>query len=423
MPQSITHGKSHTAFERALRRGRRDTSVISRLSGHDNRLVSLSSVLEAASAGNESYIGIREIPVDSIVGSENRADDFSRGFHPRKRWIGERWVHIHHLMSQGSLNDAVSVFEVGGAYFVRDGHHRVSAAKALGLAFMTAEVRSYPLPYSLPDGMDRNMLPLLRAKDRLHQRTGIFDVVSDRDFHVACASTWDWLEVEINEYNRRYFERRAGRPPSSPREQIKPWYRSLYRNAIDYIRDNSLLYLFPGKRETDIFIDIIRYFNSYDDPDKMSVGEIYELFVSKRQKQTPLLTLAHMLARWFRMMLMSPEEEYRSFIRAGQIDRLIDGFVRMPQEKGVYRYLQTQLIHCAAPLLKQSYGRAPYIQELTPVWYERFYAPMARAAMQHSPKPAAQFRYYKRMSRRYFRQVITGELTAEEAQRLTIGSP
>ncbi len=413
--QSIKHRLSQNAFQKALKHGRRDTSIIYRLMGYDNRLLSLASVLEAVSAGNETYIGTTDIPVASIVGSENRADDFSRALHPRKRWMAARWVTIHHLMSQGQLSDTISVIEVGGAYFLRDGHHRVSAAKALGLEYMTAEVRSYPLAYRLPEDMDRNNLPLLRAKDRLHQRTRIFDVLSDQDFYVACPSTWDWLEVEINEYNRRYFERRAGRPPSSPGEQIKPWYKSLYRNAIDYIRDNSLMYLFPGKRETDIFIDIIRYFNSYDDPDGISVGEIYERFVSKRQKQNLPRTLVHMIVRRFRMMFMSPEEEYRSFIRAGRVDDLIDGFIRMPMEKGVYRYLQTQLVHGAAPLLKQRYGRAPYMQELTPVWYERFYAPVAQAAMQYSSRPSAQFRYYKRISRKYFSRVIMGELDADEA--------
>ena len=175
------------------------------------------------------------------------------------------------------------------------------------------------------------------------------------------------------------------------------------------------MYLFPGKRETDIFIDIIRYFNSYDDPDGISVGEIYERFVSKRQKQNLPRTLVHMIVRRFRMMFMSPEEEYRSFIRAGRVDDLIDGFIRMPMEKGVYRYLQTQLVHGAAPLLKQRYGRAPYMQELTPVWYERFYAPVAQAAMQYSSRPSAQFRYYKRISRKYFSRVIMGELDADEA--------
>ena len=174
------------------------------------------------------------------------------------------------------------------------------------------------------------------------------------------------------------------------------------------------MYLFPGKRETDIFIDIIRYFNSYDDPDKMSLGEIYELFVSKRQKQNPLRSFVHVIVRRFRTMLMSPEEEYRSFIRAGRVDDLIDDFIAMPREKGVYRYLQMQLVHGAAPLLKRSYGRAPYIQELTPVWYERFYAPVAQAAMEYSSRPSAQFRFYKRMSRKYFSRVITGELAADE---------
>jgi hypothetical protein len=77
--------------------------------------------------------GIREIPLDAIRGTfePSRAGMFDGDFRPaaaaRSRW--ERvWVAEH----RGRVLPPISVARVGDAYAVRDGHHRVSVARARG---------------------------------------------------------------------------------------------------------------------------------------------------------------------------------------------------------------------------------------------------------------------------------------------------
>jgi hypothetical protein len=414
MDRTIQQEQARHAFEKSLKSGRRDTGFFSRLAGRDNRLLLLSQVREAVTGGEESYHGVQEIEVRKIVGTQNRGDEFSRDFHPLKTWMSKRWVTIYDLLWQNALHDPIQVTEIGGCYFVRDGHHRVSAARALSIEFLPAEVTSEPLPYRLPGGMDRNLLPLLRSKDRFHRRTNVFDVISDGEFYVACPSTWQWLEREICEYNRAWFVRRYDREPDSRAEQVEIWYVNLYRNAIEYIRRNSLAYLFPQKRETDIFVEMIRLWNSFDHPDRIWLGEIYRLFIARQRRKRLFRTPLQYGASAVQSLLMSAEEEYRRFTRISQIEELVTDFQPLPKSKGLYRFLYRQLIHHYAPALKREYGRAPYIQELTPRWHREFYAPVAAHARLQGGE-VDQSRFYIAFSRRYLRSFLAGSISLEEA--------
>jgi hypothetical protein len=414
MSHRILLERSQAAFSRVLRQGKADTNLLSRLRGHDNRLLSLGDLLDSVTPGGESSVGIQDIPVDKIIGSENKADDFSREFYPRKLWMGPRWTTIHSLLIHNDLSEAISVFEIGGCYFLRDGHHRVSAAKALDRVFMTANVRSISLPYQLPADLDRNMLPLIRAKDQFHRKTGMFSVIPESEFKARRVETWAWLEREICEYNRQYFTRRFGRQPDSMEEQIHSWYKNLYQNAMNYIHHNSLPYLFPGYDETDVFVEMIRFWNSFDQPDDLWLGDMYKQFISRQSARNPLAAGIQRIFKRLKMIGMSPEDEYRFFKQVSHIYEIAPDFSALPHNKAVYRLMYTQLVDCSARVLQKELDRAPYIHELTEYWYTQFYKPVSEAAFKlETPKQQTQF--YQNFSHRWFWPLITRERTAEEA--------
>jgi len=85
--------------------------------------------------------GLREIPLDAIGGTlePNRAADFDRGFRPAPS-TRARWERVWLAESRGSVLPPISVVQVGGAYAIRDGHHRVSVAKARGALTIDAIV-------------------------------------------------------------------------------------------------------------------------------------------------------------------------------------------------------------------------------------------------------------------------------------------
>ena len=86
--------------------------------------------------------GVREIPVDAIAGTlePSRALQFDAAFRPRRNSARRRWENIWIAEERGVTLPPISVVPVGDAYAVRDGHHRVSVARALGQVDIDAEV-------------------------------------------------------------------------------------------------------------------------------------------------------------------------------------------------------------------------------------------------------------------------------------------
>jgi hypothetical protein len=85
--------------------------------------------------------GLREIPLDAIGGTleRNRAADFDSGFRPAPP-TRSRWQRVWLAESRGTVLPPISVVQSGGAYVIRDGHHRVSVAKARGALTINAIV-------------------------------------------------------------------------------------------------------------------------------------------------------------------------------------------------------------------------------------------------------------------------------------------
>lgn len=91
---------------------------------------------------NRKLIGIKNIRVNQIIGTLNRDTDFDIHFRPLKKHTLTRWVNAYILHEQNGWSPIV-VHKVRDEYFVEDGHHRVSVARALGMDFIEAKVWDY----------------------------------------------------------------------------------------------------------------------------------------------------------------------------------------------------------------------------------------------------------------------------------------
>src|SRR4051795_9145753 len=77
--------------------------------------------------------GVREIPIDAIDATfePSRAALFDRRFRPAPA-ARTRWERIWLAEQRGQARPAISVGAVADGWAVRDGHHRVSVARARG---------------------------------------------------------------------------------------------------------------------------------------------------------------------------------------------------------------------------------------------------------------------------------------------------
>ncbi|HHY56184.1 MAG TPA: hypothetical protein GYA08_12190 [Chloroflexi bacterium] len=84
--------------------------------------------------------GMRFVPIACIVGSVGRRHDFTRGFLPLASVNAQRWAQIYMAMVSPQGVPEVELLQVGDVYIVQDGHHRISAARAVGLDQIAAHV-------------------------------------------------------------------------------------------------------------------------------------------------------------------------------------------------------------------------------------------------------------------------------------------
>lgn len=98
-----------------------------------------------------SYAGIQVVPISSIIGSEGRSADFDLHFHPLSEMARDRWVNMAMMHLSRTPLPPIQLICIADAYFVRDGHHRISVARMFGQVAMDAEVITWnaspPFPW------------------------------------------------------------------------------------------------------------------------------------------------------------------------------------------------------------------------------------------------------------------------------------
>jgi hypothetical protein len=72
------------------------------------------------------------VGLGTIVGSVGKVGDFDCGFRPGRTVNERRWLGIARALRSGESLPPVTLYRVAGRHFVQDGHHRVSASRAVG---------------------------------------------------------------------------------------------------------------------------------------------------------------------------------------------------------------------------------------------------------------------------------------------------
>lgn len=133
------HGQALGLFSKMEMSGRIHR-VKNTLRRRSTRLLDQSAKRSATCNPNQHYAGHKSVPINLIRGSEGRAEDFDDAFYPLHDRLRNRWLSVASVRLAGEDLPPVELIHTSGIYFVRDGHHRISVAKALGEAYIDAEV-------------------------------------------------------------------------------------------------------------------------------------------------------------------------------------------------------------------------------------------------------------------------------------------
>jgi hypothetical protein len=115
-----------------------------------HRLLDLTAAEESGTVQGSHYAGLQTVSICQIRGSEGRTADFDAEFRPLRKHNRERWQSVAVAHQAGAYLPPVELIQIGDTYFVRDGHHRVSVARAFGQEYIEAKVTVWHISSPLP---------------------------------------------------------------------------------------------------------------------------------------------------------------------------------------------------------------------------------------------------------------------------------
>ncbi len=133
------------------------------LRGQSSEMLSLEDVRARLNVRGQRYLGLQTVLLSHIVGSEGRYEDFDRHFLPRSDTLKQRWSRIDQAMQEAVNLPPVDLYKIGEIYFVRDGNHRVSVARQMGVDYIDASV--VELVVDIPLGPDLTVRDLLLKEE------------------------------------------------------------------------------------------------------------------------------------------------------------------------------------------------------------------------------------------------------------------
>lgn len=221
-------------------------------------LLSFYEVTRIIKPKSETYKGMQTIPVEKIIGSEGRYHDFSAAFYPKREMLRNRWESVDRARLSDVTLPPISVFSIGGYYFVRDGNHRVSVAKSQGVEFIDAEVVELDSQIELEEGLTMKALKKrLVAYERdefIKQYKPTFLPMSEIYFTSPGAYPEMVSHILVHKY---YINQNKSKEISFEQAAVS-WYKNVYKVIVDEITEHHILALFPGHTKGDMYLWLVR---------------------------------------------------------------------------------------------------------------------------------------------------------------------
>jgi nucleotide-binding universal stress UspA family protein len=233
--------------------------IVARLTGKSTALLSYEEVARKLRAAGQASRGLKEIPLDAIVGSVGRYVDFTRDFLPRQDSDEQRWAGVKMAATDPDRSGLppIDVYQIGGAYFVLDGNHRVSVARQIGATTIDAYVTEIRTRVPLTPDVQPDDLIIKAEYVEFLEKSQLDQSRPAADFTLTAPGQYSQLEQEI-EIHRQLLSSELGREAAFA-EAASHWYDEGYVPILQMIRDKGMLRDFPGRTEADLYLWILRY--------------------------------------------------------------------------------------------------------------------------------------------------------------------
>jgi hypothetical protein len=203
-----------------------------------NVILPFEEVVAALGRRGERSLGLQTIPLDSIVGTVDRGREFDRSFRPTSGRVRPRWERIATAVRKGEAMPPIDVYRIGELHFVKDGHHRVSVARALGHEVIEAWVTEIITELGADDAIRLADLPL-----KSHQRLFFERVPLPPEARKEIQLSDEWRYAALAEAVEAWgFRVMQGSGELLSRAQIaEGWFNEEYKPVVEMLRDAELI--------------------------------------------------------------------------------------------------------------------------------------------------------------------------------------
>jgi len=225
------------------------------LFGSSHHLLEFQQIENQLNYDNIENLGLKNIPLDAIVASVNRHDDFTRKFFPRSKVDPQRWQRVSKAASIQPL--PIDVYQIDEVYFVLDGNHRVSVARQHGQTHIMANVTKIESFISITP--EDNFEDIIIKNQQAHflKDTKLNELRPELDFTVTVAGSYRQLrdQIAIHHLNLELEQHY----PYSFREAVLSWVDEVYLPVVQSLTQHGLLRDFPEYTPTDLFLWLVEY--------------------------------------------------------------------------------------------------------------------------------------------------------------------
>jgi hypothetical protein len=203
-----------------------------------NVILPFEEVVAALGHRGERPLGQQPIELDSIVGSVDRTREFDRSFRPTSTRVRQRWERIAAAQRRGEAMPPIDVYRIGELHFVKDGHHRVSVARALG----HKDINAYVTEVLTQLGADRK----IRLRDlplKSHERLFFERVPLPPAARVKIKLSDEWRYAALAEAVEAWgFRASQDRGEAMSRAEVaEAWFRDEYEPVVELLREAELV--------------------------------------------------------------------------------------------------------------------------------------------------------------------------------------
>ena len=244
------------------------------LNPQEAELISLTDMKQLLKPSGEVYKGMQAVPVKLIAGSEGRYKDFDNNFFPKKTFLKDRWERVDLAHYQDVTLPPVNLYELGGLYFVRDGNHRVSVAKAQGIEYIDAEVVSLQSEIKLKPGSTKEQMTrqVIEYEKRVFYAETCFGDITD--YWCLNFTTPGQYDLIYNHILCHKYYINTDKTEEIPFEQaVQSWFSNVYLPVVRTLEDHKVIKDFKGRTLSDLYVFLIKYWDDL----KKKFGEGFPL--------------------------------------------------------------------------------------------------------------------------------------------------